>query len=108
MGWSFQVSPSVQAISTSLMTCQTFLAGDTGYQDYHPNIPMYYVLHSTTPNNPFGAARTLDGTCTFDTQGGGKAVLHVRFAYSVSDAGLGVRSPSQKVMQSTLDITYPS
>lgn len=70
---------------------------------------MYYVLHSTVPNNPLGYYQNLAGTCTFDVQGGGKAVLNVKFAYVVDNAGIGNRAPAAgPVMDSDLEISYPS
>jgi hypothetical protein len=84
MAWSFRVSPQVQAIATTPMTCE---AGhmQLPYSDKHV-VPVDYQWHSTVRGHATNTDYVLYGSCQFGVNVGGRAgtaVLRFHFDYQM-------------------------
>jgi hypothetical protein len=82
VAWSFRVSPQVQAIATSPMTCE---AGhmQLSYTDRHV-VSVDYTWHSTVRGHSANTDYVVFGSCRFSVNVGGRsgtAVLRFHFDY---------------------------
>ncbi|GHH66092.1 hypothetical protein GCM10017673_11280 [Streptosporangium violaceochromogenes] len=89
VAWSLVLSPALQAIAVSNMTCD---AGVRNFPHYsaHKVAPVGYIWHSTIPG-PHQMSQNwwyeLSGRCTFrhDVNGGGTATVDFKFDYRFSN-----------------------
>ncbi len=114
VAFSLTIAPAVQALATGNMTCAAYQFKNgqpTNVTDYHPNVPVSYFWHWSTPNNQYGPTYEESADCYFPVKGG-QAHVGAVLTYWISDAGTGSPISSTSVPRSggavTLTVTSGS
>ncbi|WP_258906374.1 hypothetical protein [Actinokineospora sp. UTMC 2448] len=99
LAWSWQIAPSLQAIATGNMTCTAGHHQIKVYRDYHPNVPVSYLWHSSfTGSWSDNTKYDLWGECVFPVYSGGRpgtARVSFVFHYSLFCGPCGLTSESE-------------